>query len=72
MCNIKREREISKLTETLGSLNIGTPAKKEGLLRSSLTSDLWPSKHPTAASCLFGFVTWNDTKIFLSDGYFQI
>jgi len=72
-CATSKESEINKLSETLGLLKIETSTKKEGLSglsRSSLTSDLWHSQHPNAASFLFGFVTWNDTKIFLTDGLF--
>ncbi len=69
-CAMSKESEISELTETLASLKIGTPTKKDGLSRSLLTSDLWHSEHPKAASFLFGFATWNETKIFLTDGLF--
>ena len=36
-----------------------------GLSRATLTSNEWHEAHPTAASHLFGFDTWGETKTYI-------
>jgi len=36
-----------------------------GLSRSTLLSSKWHEKHPNAASHVFGFKSWNETKLYL-------